>query len=159
MIRSPQYSGPPSYPVPADAATPSKQVAAAVPKENSRLLGAAAIGLMGGIAIAASLIILLLNGVDIPGLGKLPIDRGDQGYGISTQDEATVREPTPAAPPKPAPVYTSEVVATDTAAVPGQPAPLSIIVRSDQPYREDACQHNRHTGGRPLEPGRRRNRR
>ena len=133
VTRSAQYSGPAAYQVPAKAPAPSKEVAAAVPQENSRLLGAAAIGLMGGIAIAASLTILLLNGVDIPGFGGLHVDRGEQGYGVPSPEEPAVRETAPIAQPKPAPVYTSEVLAANVVAAPGQPAQLSIAIKSDQP--------------------------
>ena len=133
-----QYSGPPSFPVPGPALPPrpAAQVAA---QESSRLLGAAAIGLMGGIAIAASLAAFLIYGphpaaVEIPGIGNLRLDRDEQGYGRTLQEEAA-REP--ARSRARAPVEMSgEILASDAVAVPGQPAPLAISIRSAQSFEK-----------------------
>jgi hypothetical protein len=125
-----QYDSPPpfSYPVPAAAPAvgrPGRRTG----QESSKLLGAAAIGLMGGIAIAASLAAFLIYGrpgsVEFPYFGKLPIDREEQGYGPGGQDEG--REPQKAV--KSAPEFSSELVAADVAVAPGQPTPVSISIR------------------------------
>jgi hypothetical protein len=129
-----QYSGPPSFPVPGPVLSPrpAAQIAA---QESSRLLGAAAIGLMGGIAIAASLAAFLIYGphpstVQIPGIGNLRLDRDGQGYGRTLQDEAARSRA--AAPIE----MQSEILASDTVAVPGQPAPLAISIKSPQPFEK-----------------------
>ncbi len=130
-----QYSGPPSFPVPGPALAQPRPAQTAA-QESSRLLGAAAIGLMGGIAIAASLAAFLIYGphpaaVEIPGIGPLRLDRDDQGYGRTLQDE-TAREPVRSRVRAPVEMP-GEIMAADAAAVPGQPAPLTISIRSSQP--------------------------
>src|SRR5262249_30010335 len=58
-----QYDGPPSYSYPVPAAPSAASRPGGRPAhESSKLLGAAAIGLMGGIAIAASLAAFLIYG-------------------------------------------------------------------------------------------------
>ena len=133
-----QYSGPPSFPVPGPALAPrpAAQVAA---QESSRLLGAAAIGLMGGIAIAASLAAFLIYGphpaaVEIPGIGNLRLDRDEQGYGRTLQEEAA-RDPSRSRMRAPVEM-SSEILAGDAVAVPGQPTPLAISIRSAQPFEK-----------------------
>ncbi len=137
-----QYSGAPSFPVPAAGpANAPKPAAATHGEESSRLLGAAAIGLMGGIAIAASLAAFLIYGphpatVEIPGIGNLRLDKDEQGYGrpITIQEEGP-KEPlrnTARAPAE----YSSEIFAADAVAVAGQPAPLSIGIRSQLPFEK-----------------------
>ncbi len=128
-----QYSGPPSFPVPAAGPAMASKPAATPGEESSRLLGAAAIGLMGGIAIAASLAAFLIYGphpatVEIPGIGNLRLDKDEQGYGRAIQEEVS-REPLKNAARAPA-EYSSEIFAADAVAVPGQPAPLAIGIRS-----------------------------
>ena len=108
-------------------------------QESSRLLGAAAIGLMGGIAIAASLAAFLIYGphpaaVDIPGIGNLRLDRDEQGYGRTLQDEA-VREPARGRARAPVEM-SSEILASDAVAVPGQPTSLAISIRSAQSFEK-----------------------
>lgn len=96
---------------------------------------------MGGIAIAASLAAFLIYGphpatIEIPGIGNLRIDKDEQGYGrtLTIPDESS-REPlkssVPAAPPG---EFSSEIFAADAVAVPGQPAPLAIGIRSPLPF-------------------------
>ncbi len=124
-----QYSGPPSFPVPGPALAQPK-LGQMGTQESNRLLGAAAVGLMGGIAIAASLAALLIYGphpaaVEIPGIGNLRLDRDDQGYGRPLSEEAA---PTRASAEMP-----GEIIAADAVAVPGQPTPLSITIRSPLP--------------------------
>ncbi|MGO9172832.1 MAG: hypothetical protein ACLP7P_12835 [Rhodomicrobium sp.] len=135
--RPAQYSGPPSFPVPAQPAMAQKPAAPQKP-ESSRLLGAAAIGLMGGIAIAASLAAFLIYGphpagVEIPGIGNLRLDRDDQGYGAALPEESnreSLKSPAFKAPVEPL----SEVLTADAVAVAGQPSPLAISVRSSLPF-------------------------
>jgi hypothetical protein len=137
--RSAQYSGPPSFPVPAQPAMAQKPAAPQKP-ESSRLLGAAAIGLMGGIAIAASLAAFLIYGphpagVEIPGIGNLRLDRDDQGYGAALPEESNreaLKGPAIKAPVEPL----SEVLTADAVAVAGQPSPLTISVRSSLPFEK-----------------------
>ena len=131
-----QYSGPPSFPVPGPALASQSKTAQTAAQESSRLLGAAAIGLMGGIAIAASLAAFLIYGphpaaVEIPGIGNLRLDHDEQGYGRTLPEEAA-REP--ARTRARAPVeMSSEILAADAVAIPGQPTPLAITIRSPQP--------------------------
>ena len=134
-----QYSGPPAFPVPAAAsAEPRPGMAGQAGQENSRLLGAAAIGLMGGIAIAASLAAFLIYGphpaaVEIPGVGSLRLDKDEQGYGGA---EETAREFTRNAAARPAGEFSSEILAADAVTSPGQPVPLAITVKSQQPFEK-----------------------
>lgn len=133
----PQYGGPASFPVPAGPAPASRPSAGAASQESSRLLGAAAIGLMGGIAIAASLAAFLIYGphpatVEIPGIGNLRLDKDEQGYGRIQED--IFKEPARSAAPRAQSEQSSEIVAADAVAVPGQPAPLAISVRSERPF-------------------------
>lgn len=133
---APQYSAPQSLPVPAAAPAAEQKPQAAAAQESSRLLGAAAIGLMGGIAIAASLAAFLIYGphpstVEIPGFGSLRIDRDEQGYVPALADEGAKEAPRNQVAR--APEYSGEVFAADAIAVPGQPSPLSINVRSQLP--------------------------
>ncbi len=130
-----QYSGPPSFPVPGPALGAQRPTQTAA-QESSRLLGAAAIGLMGGIAIAASLAAFLIYGphpaaVDIPGIGNLRLDHDEQGYGRAIQDDAA-RDPARSRP-RASVELSGEILAADAVAVPGQPAPLAISIRSQQP--------------------------
>ncbi|MGA7326374.1 MAG: hypothetical protein WBX25_18290 [Rhodomicrobium sp.] len=133
------YDGPPSYPVPAGPALPSRP-AAVRDRGNSRLLGAAAGGLVGGIAIAASLAAFLIYGaprqttVNIPGVGSLRLDKDEPGYGGNTFEEA-LAEPqgTLAAPSI---KMRGEVMAMDAFAEAGKPAPLAISIKSQQPFEQ-----------------------
>ncbi len=136
-----QYSGPAAFPVPAaQAVSPRQQRDARLGQESSRLLGAAAIGLMGGIAIAVSLAAFLIYGprqasVEIPGLGRLRIDKDEQGYGQPQLEEAS-REPQRTVTVKAAPEFSSEILAADMTATSGQPSPLSISIRSQMPFEK-----------------------
>ncbi|MGO8953945.1 MAG: hypothetical protein ACLQF2_11520 [Rhodomicrobium sp.] len=137
--RPAQYSGPPSFPVPAQPGLAQKPAAPQKP-ESSRLLGAAAIGLMGGIAIAASLAAFLIYGphpagVEIPGIGSLRLDKDDQGYGRAIPEESN-REPLRSPGIKAPAESSSEVLAADAVAVAGQPAPLAISIRSSQAFEK-----------------------
>jgi hypothetical protein len=139
-----QYDGPPSYQFPVPAAQPAASRAGGrTGHESSKLLGAAAIGLMGGIAIAASLAAFLIYGprpasVEIPGVGNLRLDNEGQGYGGAGQEEAgrEFQKAATAGPVKAAPEFSSELLAANMSATPGQPAPLSISIRSQQPFEK-----------------------
>jgi hypothetical protein len=132
------YNGPASFPVPVPSSSTSR-AASSQERESSRLLGAAAIGLVGGIAIAASLAAFLIYGgphqpaIEIPGVGNLRLDRDEQGYGRATLDRGT-SEAAKAPVAKTAPDITSEVLASDAVTTPGQPTSLAISVRSQQPF-------------------------
>jgi len=94
---------------------------------------------MGGIAIAASLAAFLIYGphpatVEIPGIGNLRIDKDEQGYGRTIQEEGA-REPAKSTARAPA-EFSSEIFAADAVAVPGQPSPLAIGVRSQLPFEK-----------------------
>ncbi len=133
-----QYSGPPSFPVPGPAIAP--RTAPTPSQESSRLLGAAAIGLMGGIAIAASLAAFLIYGphpatVDIPGIGSLRLDKDEQGYGRTIFEEGP-KEPVKSVTARAPAEFTAEIFAADAVAVPGQPSPLAIGVRSQLPFEK-----------------------
>jgi hypothetical protein len=132
---APAYEGPPSFPVPTAPAP-----AAVVPTahESSRFLGAVAMGLIGGIAIAASLAAFLIYGgphpgLDIPGIGNLRLDREEQGYGRAAPEES-LNEAGKMSSAKAAVEFTSEVLAADVVTTPGQPTSLAISVRSPQPF-------------------------
>jgi hypothetical protein len=132
--RSGQYDGPPSFSFPVPAAAPGGNRPRAA-QESSKLLGAAAIGLMGGIAIAASLAAFLIYGPS-SGIGNLRLDKDDQGgYGAAGPEDA-VRELQRAAAVKSGPDFSSELMASDVAVAPGQPTPLSISIRSQQPFEK-----------------------
>ncbi len=136
------YSGPPSFPVPAAGHAAASKPRATPGEESSRLLGAAAIGLMGGIAIAASLAAFLIYGphpatIEIPGIGNLRLDKDEQGYGRTiTIPEESPREPLRSTAATAPAEFSGEIFAADAVAVPGQPAPLSIGIRSQLPVEK-----------------------
>jgi hypothetical protein len=131
------YSGPALFPVPVSPA--SSKTVGAQERESSRLLGAAAIGLVGGIAIAASLAAFLIYGgphqpaIEIPGIGNLRLDRDEQGYGRAAPDGGT-SETAKTSIIRAAPEFTSEVLASDAVTSPGQATPLAISIRSQLPF-------------------------
>ncbi len=127
------YDGPPSYPVPAGFTAPAAKSAAASERESSRLLGAAAIGLVGGIAIAASLAVFVINSYG-PGIRNGPnraLDATDAGYGrglrIDRESEA-VKSATAA----PSAEDAGTIAAADIVATPGQPSALAIGIKPDR---------------------------
>jgi hypothetical protein len=70
------------------------------------------------------------------GIGNLRIDKDDQvGYGAAGPEDA-IRELQKTAAVKSGPDFSSELMAADVAAAPGQPAPLSISIRSQQPFEK-----------------------
>ncbi len=127
------YDGPPSYPVPAGYTAPSKTAAAE--RESSRLLGAAAIGLVGGIAIAASLAVFVINsygpGVRVAsGAANQASDASEPGYGRWLQ--RTPEGETSKGAATPSLEVVTAVAASDVAVTPGQPSALAIEVRPEQ---------------------------
>jgi hypothetical protein len=141
QTRAVQYDGPPSFPFPVPAGPPaSSKSPGRVRQESGRLLGAAAIGMVGGIAIAASLAAFLIYGprpaaIELPGMGKLRLDKDEQGYGQRAAEELGL-DSQKIASVKAAPEFSSEVLTADVTASPGQPAPISISVRSNQPFEK-----------------------
>ncbi len=125
------YEGPASFPVPAQFDAPPK--AAPNERESSRLLGAAAAGLVGGIAIAASLAVFVINSYGPAGMrpgmdaGARALDPSEQGYGrrIRGVQETEAPKSGDAVAPAEQPVT---IAVTDAAATPGQPSALSIAV-------------------------------
>jgi hypothetical protein len=107
---------------------------AAAERESSRLLGAAAIGLVGGIAIAASLAVFVINSgpADRAAAGavNLTLDGGQPGYGqlIKGNELEASKPAADASPPEAAPV----IAAADVPVMPGQPSPLAIEVKPEQ---------------------------
>jgi len=108
----------------------------AAERESSRLLGAAAIGLVGGIAIAASLAVFVINSYGpgdrtTPGAANQTLDGGQPGYGRLIKGNAEFEASKPAADassPEAAPV----IAAADVPVMSGQPSPLAIEVKPEQ---------------------------
>ena len=92
-------------------------------RESNRLLSAAAIGLVGGIAIAASLAVFVINsyGPSARQMTGMMSETGETGYGRWGKGNA---EPQPEVPPV--------ISASDVPAIPGQPSPLAIEVKPEQ---------------------------
>ncbi|MGA9268824.1 MAG: hypothetical protein WBV79_20565, partial [Rhodomicrobium sp.] len=122
-----------AYPHSAGHEAPSNTAA---DRESSRLLGAAAIGLVGGIAIAASLAVFVINSYgpgDRASAGAVnqTFDGGQPGYGRLIKGNAELEASKPAAdasPPDAAPV----IAAADVPVMPGQPSSLAIEVKPEQ---------------------------
>ncbi len=135
LTRHGAYEGPPSFPVPAGL-SPAAKSDAASEKESSRVLGAAAIGLVGGIAIAASLAVFVINsyGPGVHGGLNRTLNSADQGYGRRSCGAGEGE--TPAAPRaeqvvQPAAEEQPVIAAADVFATPGQPSALAIVVKSE----------------------------
>jgi len=127
------YEGAPAYPVPAGFTTPPKGTAAS-DRESSRLLGAAAIGLVGGIAIAASLAVFVINSYG-PGLrtgegANRAFDATDTGYGRPLRTGPDGQAPKDAPVPSLA-AQEPAIIAADVVATPGRPSALAIGVKSE----------------------------
>ncbi len=128
------YDAPPSYPVPASYKAPTK-TAEADERESSRLLGAAAIGLVGGIAIAASLAVFVISsygpgGRAATGASQLP-EASEPGYGRWIQRNPEGETSRGVATPS-SPEVVPEVAASDVVVTPGQPSALAIEVNPEQ---------------------------
>jgi hypothetical protein len=130
-----EYDDLSAYPHSAGHEVPSK-AADAEERESSRLLGAAAIGLVGGIAIAASLAVFVINSYGpgdraAAGAASQMLDASQPGYGrlIKGNAELEASKPTAdASPPEAAPV----IAAADAPVTSGQPSPLAIEVKPEQ---------------------------
>ncbi len=125
------YEGPPSFPVPVGL-RPAAKSDAASEKESSRVLGAAAIGLVGGIAIAASLAVFVINsyGPGVHGGLNRTLDSADQGYGRRSRSAGEAETPA-ATRDQPVAEEQAAIAAADVFATPGQPSALAINVKSE----------------------------
>jgi len=127
------YDDPQPYPASHGAAS---KAADASERESSRLLGAAAIGLVGGIAIAASLAVFVINsygpgGRTAPGATNQTSDTSPAGYGRWVKngaDSDASKAAEVASLPDAAPV----IAASDVLVMTGQPSPLAIKVKPEQ---------------------------
>ena len=113
---------------------------AALERESSRLLGAAAIGLVGGIAIAASLAVFVINfygpvGRTAPGAAARAMEAGETGYGRQLRSLAE-SEPRYDAATAPPPEEAVSITAADIVALPGQPSALAIDLRPSSPSEQ-----------------------
>ncbi len=122
-------------PYPADQGAALK-AADASERESSRLLGAAAIGLVSGIAIAASLAVFVINsygpgGRTAPGATTQTSDPSPAGYGrwVKTGADAEASKAAAAALVPDAPPV---LAASDVLVMSGQPSPLAIKVKPEQ---------------------------
>ncbi len=154
------YDDPQPYPASQEAAT---KAADASERESSRLLGAAAIGLVGGIAIAASLAVFVINsygpgGRTAPGATSQALDTSPAGYGrwFKNGADSDASKPAEAAsPPEAAPV----IAASDVLVMSGQPSPLAIKVKPEQANEKTLISLTGIPEGARLECWRRRRRR
>jgi hypothetical protein len=124
--RQPYFAGHDEAPKAADASE----------RESSRLLGAAAIGLVGGIAIAASLAVFVINsygpgGRTAPGASAQTSDSSPVGYGRWGKNGADL-EASKAAEVASAPDAAPVLAASDVLVMSGQPSPLAIKVKPEQ---------------------------
>ena len=129
-----EYDELPAYPLSGGHAAPSK-AAGVAERESSKLLGAAAIGLVGGIAIAASLAIFVISsygpgGRTIPGAANQASDASAPGYGrwVKGTAESDTSKAAAASLSEAAPV----IAAADVPVTSGQPSPLAIEVKPEQ---------------------------
>ena len=105
-------------------------------RESNKLLSAAAIGLVGGIAIAASLAVFEIvsygpSARQITGPSQAAEAGDTGGYGRWIKGSAAPepsKDAAAASLPEPAPV----IAASDVPAMPGQPSPLAIEVKPEQ---------------------------
>ena len=114
----------------------ASKAADASERESSRLLGAAAIGLVGGIAIAASLAVFVINsygpgGRTAPGATNQTSDTGPVGYGRWVKTGADLDAPK-AAEGASLPDTAPMIAASDVLVMSGQPSPLAIKVKPEQ---------------------------
>ncbi len=103
-------------------------------RENSRLLGAAAVGLVGGIAMAASLAVFVISSYGPGGRAGAAFNQANQaadasppGYGRWIKRGAEPESSKAAAAPDAAPVLT----AADVLVTAGQPSSLAIEVKPE----------------------------
>ncbi len=115
---------------------PASKATDASERESSRLLGAAAIGLVGGIAIAASLAVFVINsygpgGRTAPGATNQTSDTSPAGYGRWVKNSGDL-DPSRAAEAAPLPNASPMIAASDVLVMSGQPSPLAIKVKPEQ---------------------------
>jgi len=127
------WDDPQLYPAGDGAAS---KAADASERESSRLLGAAAIGLVGGIAIAASLAVFVINsygpgGRTAPGATSQTSDTGPTGYGRWGKNGADL-DASKAAEGASLPDTPPMIAASDVLVMSGQPSPLAIKVKPEQ---------------------------
>jgi hypothetical protein len=134
LAQSAAYDGEPAYPVPAGF-TAEPTAATASERESSRLLGAAAIGLVGGIAIAASLAVFVISsygpGVQTGAGANRALDASEPGYGRRPRGEGEIDTSRNAAE-TPAAEEPALIAASDIVATPGQPSALAIGVKPER---------------------------
>ena len=104
-------------------------------RERGRLLGAAAIGLVGGIAIAASLAVFVISsygpgGRPLPGVTQTA-DASQTGYGRWVKGGVELETSKAAAAPS-SPEAAPVIAASDVQVTPSQPSPLAIEVKPEQ---------------------------
>ncbi len=129
------YSGPAAFPVPARPIPQVDSGKRTGGRESGRLLGAAAIGLIGGIAIAATLAVFVISsyppqperaGAEGKSGQVLRNAAGDPGYGSPTESLASGASARPTEAP-------NDLVASDVVVPAGQSAALSIKLNSTRP--------------------------
>ncbi|HWJ18738.1 MAG TPA: hypothetical protein VNR65_08435, partial [Geobacterales bacterium] len=128
-----EYDDPEPYPTGHGKAPKSADTSE---RESSRLLGAAAIGLVGGIAIAASLAVFVINsygpgGRAAPGASAQTADPSPAGYGRWGKNGADL-EASKAAEVASVPDAAPVLAASDVLVMSGQPSPLAIKVKPEQ---------------------------
>ncbi|HZV20437.1 MAG TPA: hypothetical protein VE986_02705, partial [Hyphomicrobiales bacterium] len=121
------YEGPPTYAVPVAAGSAGAMGGAVKDRKSGRLIGAAGIGLVAGLAIAASWAYVTLNGTQIAN-GSASAGVEDAGYGPSLFGGAEGEKLSSSATAD----SQAEIAARDVVATAGQPAPLAISVKARQ---------------------------
>jgi hypothetical protein len=140
----PQWASSPAARAEYDDREPYPEDHGAIPKsadaserESSRLLGAAAIGLVGGIAIAASLAVFVINsygpgGHTAPGgTAQTSSDTSPAGYGRWIKSGSDL-DPSKAGAVVALPDAPPVIAASDVLVMSGQPSPLAIKVKPEQ---------------------------
>ncbi len=134
---APEYDDVPAY-SPSEGHTAPSKATDAAERESSRLLGAAAIGLVGGIAIAASLAIFVISsygpgGRTAPGAANQALDASPPGYGRWVKGNAEADTSKAAAAASPSPSEAAPLIAAaDVPVTSGRPSPLAIEVKPEQ---------------------------
>lgn len=137
--KEPAFRPQAGFPVPATSPKPTVKPAPQNERESGRLLGAAAVGLVGGIAIAATLAVFVINsyGPDSrfgQGSANRKQDGTDAGYGRIPSGSGTE---TPRAAADTAPAEPSgAIAANDFAASVGQPVALPISIKVQRPLEQ-----------------------
>jgi len=127
-----RYEGPPSFPVPAATAR-SQKTGQTAARDNGRLLGAAGIGLVGGIGIAATLAVFVINSYG-PQSQKL-VSQTDQGYGTGERAPSTAMAMGNQRVDGAA-LDEADIRADDVSGASGQPVGLRISVNTGHPAEQ-----------------------